>query len=137
MQKWILILNFFMLYNVPGFFQSGYILCSFVLLTELIGKTKRGLIGTLTQACFAVGIVIFSFIAYYIRHWRHLTLTTSILGVPLLVLSCLMLPESPIWLNSKGKLQEAIKVLKDIAAGNASKWDQRCLTESSSDTDNR
>ena len=87
--------------------------------------------GTLTQAFFAIGIMIFSLIAYKVRHWRSLTLTTSVMGIPLLILSCLILPESPIWLNSKGKFQDTISVLKDIASGNHSNWDQKLINDSS------
>ena len=121
---------------LAGFFKSGYILCSYVLLNELIGKTKRGLMGTLTQAFFAIGIVIFSLIAYKVRHWRSLTITTSLMGIPLLILSCLILPESPIWLNSKGKFQDTLTVLKDIASGNHSKWDQKLIQTDSSSSEN-
>lgn len=127
---WYLALKF-----ATGFFKAGYILAGFVLLTELIGPTKRGFMGILTQAFFAVGILIYSLIAYYIRYWRTLTLTTSCIGIPLLLLGCMVLPESPRWLLSKGKLQSTISVLKDIAMGNNAKWDQKLLSLSSSDED--
>ena len=127
---WYLALKF-----ATGFFKAGYILAGFVLLNELIGPSKRGFMGTLTQAFFSMGILIYAFIAYHIRFWRTLTLTTSCIGIPLLFLGCMVLPESPRWLLSKGKVQSTIAVLKDIALGNNAKWDQKLLNLSSSDED--
>jgi len=102
---------------VVGFFQAGFILASFVLVNELVGASKRSLMGVVFQSSFALFIVIISFIAYQIQHWRDLTIAISILGLPLLVVN-LYIPESPRWLLSKNKKKDAIKVLEVIAAGN-------------------
>jgi MFS family permease len=112
-----------------GFFMSGYILANFVLLNELIGASKRGLIGVATQAFFAGGIIAFSIMANYIRHWRQLTGASTAIAVPLIVLSHWILPESPRWLQNKGKIKEAIDVLKLIAFHNSSKWNDRLVNE--------
>ena len=76
---------------------------------------------------FAFGIVIFSLIAFYIRHWRNLTATVSFIGIPLFIVACLVLPESPRWLLNKGNIKESIEVLKRIASGNQAKWDHNVL----------
>ncbi len=111
---------------VDGFFVGGYVLTSFVLCNELIGSSKRGFVGTGIQAFFAAGIVLLSVTASCIRHWRHLTILTSLLGVPLLPLVMCYLPESPRWLLSKGRLREALVVLRTIADRNG-----RALSEKS------
>ena len=85
-----------------GFFKSGYILALFVLMNELIGASKRGVMGTIMQAIFALGIVFFACLANYIRYWRSLTLATTIIGVPVFLVGCWSLPESPRWLLSRG-----------------------------------
>ena len=108
---------------ICGFFKSGYILASFVLISELIGASKRGLVGTVLSSAFAFGIVIFSIIAYYVNFWRYLTATITFIGIPLFLLACLLLPESPRWLLNMGNRKETIEVLKLIASGNQSKWD--------------
>ena len=100
-----------------GFFQAGFILASFVLSNELVGPSKRGLVGMVFQASFAVFIVLLSLLAYLVQHWRRLTLAISLCGAPGLALN-LLLPESPRWLLSQNKRREAVKVLADIAAGN-------------------
>jgi len=117
-----------------GFCASGYILASFVLLNELIGEglarvinqlidslyagsSWRGIMGNVTQACFAVGIVLYSLAAYYVRFWRDLTAMTAYMGLPLLAV-IYWVPESPRWLQGKGRTQEAVAVLRLIASRN-------------------
>ena len=102
---------------ILGFFQAGFILASFVLINELVGASKRSLMGVAFQSFFAGFIVVIAFIGYQIQHWRQLTMAISALGAPLLVIN-LLLPESPRWLLSKGRSKEAIKVLEIIATGN-------------------
>ena len=77
-----------------GFFQAGFLIASFVLINELVGSSKRGLIGVSIQSFFALFIAIMSFLAYEIQHWRQLTMAISALGAPLLAIN-LLLPESP------------------------------------------
>ncbi len=113
-----------------GFFTSGYILANFVLLNELIGASKRGLVGVATQAFFAGGIVVFSLQAYFIRHWRELTAVSTAFALPLIILSHFILPESPRWLQSKGNIKEALEVLKYIALRNSKKWNDRLFRSS-------
>ena len=109
-----MVLKFF-----QGFFTSGYILAQFVLLNELIGPSKRSLIGTLFQACFAIGIVIFSLMAYMFQHWWKLIVASTVFGIPIMIVSHLLLPESPRWLQNQGKIKEAIQTLKNIGFSQA------------------
>jgi len=100
-----------------GFFCAGNILSIFVLGNELVGASKRAIFGVTLQSSFAVGIVIFAVIAYYVQHWRTLTCLISILGLPLLSYH-FFIPESPRWLLAKNRVEEARKVIEDIAHGN-------------------
>jgi len=118
---------------ICGFFKAGYILASFVLISELIGASKRGLVGTVLSSAFAFGIVIFSIIAYYVNFWRYLTATITFIGIPLFLLACLLLPESPRWLLNMGNRKETLEVLKLIANGNQSKWDHSVFVNAESD----
>lgn len=115
-----------------GFFKSGYILAVFVLMNELIGPSKRGMMGTIMQSVFAFGIVFFAIIAYYVPFWRKLTLTTTALGIPIFIYGCLALPESPRWLLSKGNIKQTIQELKNIAIGNKTHLDHKLIND---DTD--
>ena len=62
-----------------GFFASGFILAQFVLMNELIGPSFRSTIGIIFQAFFAVGILVFTLMAYFIRQWWQLTIASSLL----------------------------------------------------------
>merc|ERR1719184_630868 len=55
--------------------------------------------------------------AYFLPHWRHLQLLFS---VPLIVLAGAFwyLPESPRWLLTNGRVEEAEKIVRDIARVN-------------------
>lgn len=100
-----------------GFFCAGNILSIFVLGNELVGPSKRGVFGVTLQAFFAVGIVVFAFVASFVQHWRKLTGLISLLGLPLLTYHW-FIPESPRWLLAKKRPEEARKVLEAIASGN-------------------
>ncbi|XP_023328824.1 solute carrier family 22 member 3 [Eurytemora carolleeae] len=100
-----------------GFFEAGSILSIFVLANELVGPSKRGLIGVTLQSFFAIGIVIVAGIAYQVQNWRELTLLISFIGLPLVTYH-FFIPESPRWLLTKNKFNEAVFVLETIARGN-------------------
>jgi len=111
-----------------GFFCAGNILAMFVLGNELVGPSKRGIFGLTLQSSFAVGIVILSFMAYQVQHWRHLTLLISIIGLPFISYHWLI-PESPRWLVSQNRLHEAVKILEDIAKGNGTVLSEKVRLE--------
>jgi MFS family permease len=72
---------YFVLRFLTGFHCGGAILVSFVLMTELIGSSKRAMCGMLLQMSFAIGIVIFSILAYMIREWKTLSAVTAASGI--------------------------------------------------------
>jgi len=111
-----------------GFFCAGNILAIFVLGNELVGPSKRSIVGVTLQSFFSIGIVLISLVAYYIKHWRELTLLISFLGIPFVFLHW-YLPESPRWLVSHGKQGEALKVLEEIARGNGTKLSNKVRLE--------
>ena len=93
-----------------GFFLAGNILGQRVLGNELVGASKRGIVGMTMQAAFAVGIVVFALVGWWVQHWRQLTLAISLPCLPFLLLHWAM-PESPRWLLAQGRTSEATKVL--------------------------
>ena len=52
-----------------------------MLSTEVVGASKRALVGMLVPAVFAVGIMLFAVLAYYIRSWRTLSVIVSLPGL--------------------------------------------------------
>jgi len=116
-----------------GFFESGALLSCFVLMNELIGASKRGLVGVATQGFFAVGIALLSGLAMVTEgDWRRFTHAITFLGLPFVPLVAVFLPESPRWLLSHGRHSEATQVLKHIAYKNGAKW--RDVGHASQDT---
>ncbi|KAL7639048.1 UNVERIFIED_CONTAM: hypothetical protein RMT77_010582 [Armadillidium vulgare] len=112
--------NFFMFITLRflvACFGSGMFLPNFVLIMELVGEKARTTMGMLYQGFFGVGFCLIPAIAYYIRDWRNLQLAISVPSTVLL-LYFKILPESPRWLLSQGKEEEAVKILKEIAKTN-------------------
>lgn len=88
--------------------------------------------GNVIQGFFAGGIILYTGSAYFCRQWRSLTLLTTLVGAPLLLLH-FYLPESPRWLQSKGRSKEAIAVLKKIALLNGRKLSYENCDEEAGD----
>jgi len=100
-----------------GFFISGLVLSVVVLISEIVGPAHRGLYGIMAMGSFPVGIVLLSLAAYRFQNWRTLSTFVSLLGPPFVCLHW-YLPESPRWLLTKNRTEEAQRVLMDIAKGN-------------------
>uniref|UniRef100_A0A1E1XCU6 Putative sugar transporter n=1 Tax=Amblyomma aureolatum TaxID=187763 RepID=A0A1E1XCU6_9ACAR len=100
-----------------GMTTAAVALVSFVLMTELVGPSKRALLGTLFPAVFSVGIGLHAALAYAITDWRHYSIATALLSALFIPLA-LLLPESPRWLLLHGQRAQARQVLLDIALRN-------------------
>ncbi|XP_048190440.1 solute carrier family 22 member 14 [Perognathus longimembris pacificus] len=95
----------------------GYIIGSLCLATEWLEGEHRTHAIILAHCFITVGILFLAGLAYSIPHWRLLFLVG---GVPIFsLLSCIwFLPESPRWLMTRGKIEEAKKVLCYVARVN-------------------
>ncbi|CAH9052460.1 unnamed protein product, partial [Cuscuta epithymum] len=83
---------------LSGFSIGGTGLCAFVLSTEPIGPTNRGLVGMSTFYFFSAGIVLLSAIAYHFQtSWRALYIASSIPSILYVFLVLPFLEESPRW----------------------------------------
>ncbi|XP_023211270.1 organic cation transporter 1-like isoform X2 [Centruroides sculpturatus] len=96
----------------PAFFQLP-----FVIAMEIISVEKRTRDGMLSSASFSVGLVITSGIAYSLQEWFPISLATSF---PLLLLFIyfFFVPESPRWLVSQDRYEEAEEIVQKIAKYN-------------------
>ncbi|KAG7301083.1 hypothetical protein JYU34_015479 [Plutella xylostella] len=112
---------YFWLYLVlrllTGVFVGGTLVCTYVYLVELSGKSFRLYLMGLQEVSFVLGYMVVPIVAYYERDWRYLQLVTSVPWVSAMALHWL-LPESPRWLITVGRRQEAIDVLMHIASKN-------------------
>ncbi|KAL1299367.1 hypothetical protein HN51_043813 [Arachis hypogaea] len=103
---------------LTGFSTGGVGLCAFVLATEPIGPTKRGIAGMSTFYFFSIGIAILSAVAYIFQTWRALYIASSIPSILFVFLVIPFLSESPRWYLVRGRVTEAMKIMSNIASTN-------------------
>lgn len=87
---------------------------SIVLLLEIFGQTKREIMGLIFVLPTIIGWMLMAIITYYVRTWKGFGV---VLAIPTLIsLSYVFwLPESPKWLISAGRLDEACDVMTSAA----------------------
>ncbi|XP_062905496.1 organic cation/carnitine transporter 2-like isoform X2 [Mobula hypostoma] len=101
-----------------GFADVSNYVAGFVLGTELLGKAERTAYSTLGVCMFyAIGYIILPLFAFYIREWRMLLLALTIPEV-LYIPFWWLIPESPRWLITQGRVNEAEKIVQGFAAKN-------------------
>nr|XP_016461063.1 PREDICTED: organic cation/carnitine transporter 4-like [Nicotiana tabacum] len=103
---------------LSGFSTGGTGLCSFVLATEPVGQSWRGVAGMSTFYFFSTGIAALSAIAYFFQSWRSLYIASSVPSVLFVILILPFLHESPRWCLVRGKVDEAMKIMHKIAISN-------------------
>lgn len=104
---------------LTGFSAGGIGLCAFVLATEPVGASKRGVAGMSTFYFFSGGIAALSGAAFVFRSWRVLYIVTSLPSVAFLLAVLPFISESPRWYLVRRRITEAMDVLREIAQGNA------------------
>ncbi|XP_058687860.1 solute carrier family 22 member 13-like isoform X2 [Poecile atricapillus] len=102
---------------VVGAAVSGIMLTVVSLITEWVGVAYRTKALLMTHTAFAIGQMMVAGLSYGIRHWRLLEIAGS---APMFALFFYIwvLPESARWLVTKGRIEEAKKVLQKAAAIN-------------------
>lgn len=90
---------------------------SFVLLMEIVGPKKREMVAILYQIPFNIGHASLALFAYFIREWRWFQFSITIFSI-VFVIYIWLVPESPRWLFTTGKLDKSIKILEKIAKCN-------------------
>ncbi|CAO2633239.1 Solute carrier family 22 member 13 [Lemmus lemmus] len=96
---------------------AGFLLSSNVLLSEWVGPSWRTRAMVLSQSNIALGQTVLAGLAYGVRNWRLLQIIGTA-PVFLLVFYFWVLPESPRWLLSKGRIEEAKQLVQKAASVN-------------------
>ncbi|KAI1280656.1 Organic cation transporter protein [Halotydeus destructor] len=98
------------LFTVASFLVStneiGQYITGYVLGIEFVGAKHRTWCASGFQIAFAMGQASLAVLANYIRQWRHLELCLAIIFASVSLVRFLV-PESPKWLESRGRTDEA------------------------------
>lgn len=102
---------------IMGIAMGGLTVSVAVLSFELVGTAYWGYIGIANAAAFGLAIAILAQIARVFTSWRLLTLVLTIPNL-YLVYFLYICPESPRWLYSVGRVEEAERILRDMGMQN-------------------
>ncbi|KAK4872796.1 hypothetical protein RN001_014825 [Aquatica leii] len=100
-----------------GSTTSGVFLVAYVIAMEMVGPKDRLIAGVVCQMFFSLGYMLVAFFAYFINEWRYLQIALTLPGV-LFFSYWWFIPESPRWLLTKGRIEEAKKIVRTAAKEN-------------------
>ncbi|XP_041984795.1 solute carrier family 22 member 1-like [Aricia agestis] len=100
----------------------------YMLSIEIVEKERAVLYQTILLNIYTVGLIVMPFIAWAVPYWRHF-LRVIYAPTLLILLYSFYLDESIRWLFSKGKRNQAVKLIEKIAKRNHVKIDRQLLNK--------
>lgn len=99
---------------LTGMATAGTMVVSFVIVMETVGSKYREITGCIYQIPFIIGHLTTPLFAFYLRNWNDYTLGMAI--PPILYLGYFfIINESPRWLMTVGRVEEAVKIVTEAA----------------------
>ncbi|KAF6116145.1 solute carrier family 22 member 16 [Phyllostomus discolor] len=97
--------------------SSGYLVVVFVYVTEFVGRKIRTWASVQVHSFFALGTMVVAVTGYFVRTWWSYQLILSSVTIPF-IFCFWALPETPFWLLSEGRHEEAQAVVDTMAKWN-------------------
>ncbi|KAK3086309.1 hypothetical protein FSP39_016703 [Pinctada imbricata] len=109
--------SFVILQFIVGAACHGFYVPACVLSVEVTGPSKRVMTGIPIHMFFAVGIVYVSLMGFLLRHWAYVQLSV---GLPCIAFLSYwwLIEESPRWLVSQKRYDEAERIVQKMAKAN-------------------
>ncbi|XP_022286350.2 organic cation transporter protein-like [Crassostrea virginica] len=122
-------ISFIILEFIVAAAQHGAFMVCNVMALELVGPNKRVLAGTLIHAFFTLGLLYQSGAAYFLKHWQWIDLA---IAAPLVfyIAYFWLVPESPRWLMSKGRYDEAEEIIQKAGRVNKVELPEKMINPS-------
>eukprot|EP00095_Tigriopus_kingsejongensis_P003369 maker-scaffold153_size302544-snap-gene-0.10 protein:Tk03369 transcript:maker-scaffold153_size302544-snap-gene-0.10-mRNA-1 annotation:"organic cation" len=100
-----------------GLCTIGVFAVGFVWVMEIVGGKWQTVLGIGFEGPWVVGWFVLALIAYLTPDWKHIQLITSFPALVCVVI-CWLLPESPKWLLSTGRIERAERIVREAVVLN-------------------
>lgn len=111
-----------------AFSSVGFWTTFYVYAMEMVGKKWKTIFGIGFEYPWAIAYSLLPGIAYAERDWRNLQLILSVPPVIFLIIY-FFIPESPRWLLSQGRIDEARVILEKACKMNGRHWPENLVLE--------
>ncbi|PAA89939.1 hypothetical protein BOX15_Mlig033092g1 [Macrostomum lignano] len=95
-----------------------------LIMEEMTEEKHRAVLGNLYWLFWCVGYMFSGVVVYIFKEWDKIQLFSTVFCLNYIVIF-IVVPESPRWLVLKGRVEEAVDVLKRIAKWNGIKWEHK------------
>ncbi|GBM78319.1 Carcinine transporter [Araneus ventricosus] len=108
---------FAILRTINGSIMPSIFTSAFILITEIVAPDVRAHMNGVINCCFTFGLCFLPLVAYLSRSWVILGFVTAASGF-CIAFYWFYLPESPCWLVSQGRYEDATMVMMTIGKAN-------------------